>query len=109
MAAFVLIGAGTDETISSSARCKVESVKVEPEVVVTNGEPDAGYKVLVEVSNSGEEGAVKVTARLSSSEGEWTKVRHVTMDAGSRDTLAFLFPEPTINATDIRAHGTCSP
>ena len=106
---FAILAMGTDEATVSSANCKVESVAKAAEIFVTDQGPDAGYNVRVTVSNQGKQGQVKVTARLSTSDGEWTKERHALMEPGATETLTFGFPEPSVNAQDVRAYGGCTP
>jgi hypothetical protein len=106
---FALLAMASDEADFSSADCRPEEVRSEVTVLATEAGPDAGYNVHVTVSNQGQRGQVRVGARLSTSEGEWSKERHQLMEAGARETLSFTFPEPTINATDVRSFGSCSP
>jgi len=85
----------------SNARGRVEKVSAEGDVMIVDGEPDYGIKVTVIVKNVGESGSLRITARLSCSEGEWERTRNLHFNANEAKTLTYSFHEPTINATDI--------
>ena len=87
--------------------CTIQSVERQPEVFIINGEPDAGYKVLVTVKNIGQPGEIQVATRLGTSEGDWETVRRRMFEVNETQVLRFDFPDPTINASNIQAVAEC--
>ena len=47
---------------------------------------------------------ITLQIRLSCSEGEWTRTQTVQLQPNESRHLVIFFPEPTIDAKDIKAH-----
>jgi len=87
--------------------CEFGTMETQRDVFVINGEPDAGLKVLVTVKNIGQTGPLRVTTRLGTSEGDWTRTRSIRLNANETRIIRFDFPEPTINASNIETVVEC--
>lgn len=79
------------------------------DVGLINGEPDAGVRVKTTIRNEGKEGFLRVKARLSSSEGEWTREQKLHFDSGESKDLAWFFSEPSVNASNVQSWVEVSP
>lgn len=108
-AAGLLLGAAASERIDSKARGKMSPAVCKPDVGMANDDFDAGISVQATLANLGQSGPLEVEARLSTSEGEWTRSERVTLEAGAEQSLSFFFAEPTVNATAIRCTMTVQP
>ena len=104
MILFFLAASTACEHIVSEADTKVSNMKCEPDVGVIRGELDAGVKVSFTIMNQGNRGAVRVTASISTSEGEWSRRQDLTLGANQRRRLEYFFQEPTVNATNIQCN-----
>ncbi|MCQ1835167.1 zinc ribbon domain-containing protein [Neorhizobium galegae] len=87
--------------------CEVVSVKPEPDLFLTDGEADAGVKVTALVRKLNRDGEITVSIRLSTSEGDWVKATTGVMKTNEQRNAILQFPEPTVNAQNIRAEATC--
>ncbi|MDR4469611.1 MAG: hypothetical protein MRJ68_15175 [Nitrospira sp.] len=105
VASMLMIGCEPDPRYAPV--CTILSVERQPEVFIINGEPDAGYKVLVTVKNIGQPGKIRVATRLGTSEGDWERVRSRMFEVNETQVLRFDFPDPTINASNIQAVAEC--
>ena len=76
---------------------------------VMRNEPDAGVNLSFRIKNVGKSGVIKITPRLSTSEGEWTREQTLKFDAGESKHLTYFFHEPTINAENIECYVRASP
>lgn len=79
------------------------------DVGLINGEPDAGVRVKTTIKNEGKEGFLRVKARLSSSEGEWSREQKLHFDSGESKDLAWFFSEPSLNASNVQSWVEVSP
>ena len=103
---FFLLGC---RALASRAKGKASNVKCASDVGIVNGEMDAGIKVSLTVTNTGETGFINVKPELSTSEGEWHRSQDVQFNAGESKALSYFFDEPTINATNIQCRVAVSP
>lgn len=104
-----VIGAIVAHINGSAAVCKPVAAKVDADVFLINGEPDAGFTVHATIANTGKEGPIKVKAVLTTSEGTFTREQSVSFPENATRVLDFGFPEPTINATNVQGVVSCSP
>jgi hypothetical protein len=102
VAAIVLFTTSSCEEVFSDAKGTVSNFEVTPDFTILSDNPDAGVTVSFNVTNVGEKGVIKITPKLSCSEGEWTRQQTVTFDAGESQDFQFFFHEPTINASNIQ-------
>ncbi len=79
------------------------------DVGLINGQPDAGVRVKTIIKNEGKEGFLRVKARLSSSEGEWTREQKLHFSSGESKDLAWFFSEPSVNASNVQSWVEVSP
>ena len=106
----ILVGvsAGCKELLSN-AKGKIVQQSCESDAGVVNGEMDYGVTVKLRVKNVGEAGTLKITAAISSSEGEWKKNQTLTFRAGEEKSLTYFFHEPTINVRNVECQLGVSP
>jgi hypothetical protein len=76
---------------------------------VTNGEPDYAVRYNFYVTNKGASGEVRIVTSLSCSEGSWQKVEYQYFAAGETKRMSYLFPQPSIFASDIRGNAWATP
>jgi hypothetical protein len=91
------------EAAASKAAGVVSNITVDPDAGIVDGEPDAGFLVKYTVANTGEQGLITLTTRLSTSEGEWSRQQRLSFAAGETMTVSYFFHEPTVNAKNIQA------
>lgn len=107
------IPAPQSNQVSSSAGsamvCSKPIVEIKPGTFLHNGEMDFGFTVVGKVKNEGGAGSANMTAKLSTSEGSYTRSREFYFDKASTHDVTFQFHEPTVNAVDIQAVVNCSP
>jgi hypothetical protein len=77
------------------------SLAISEDTRVVGGEFDYGFNVTFTVTNVGEAGIVTVSPWLSCSEGEWSRLQRLNMQAGESVTLSYFFHEPTVNAANV--------
>lgn len=70
---------------------------------------DAGVRVTTTIKNEGKEGFLHVRARLSSSEGEWSREQKLHFNRGESKELAWFFSEPSVNAANVQSWVEVSP
>jgi hypothetical protein len=90
------------------AACTVESLNLDSDIFITNGEADAGVRATALIRKEKRDGNVTVSVTISSSEGDLTKERTVHMTENQRANVVLQFPEPTINAINITGQAKCS-
>ena len=88
------------ESSLSKAKGSVSNFEVTDDVFLSNG-LDYGAKIRFTLKNIGESGAIEVRAKLSSSEGTWSRNQTLHLRAGESREVLFNFSEPSINATNI--------
>lgn len=93
----------------SNAAPELVTHRILADVWVVDGEFDFGHQVVVKIKNNGQQGPVIVNVVLSTSEGEWTRKQTVTMSADETKELAYLFTEPTVNASNVEYRITTLP
>lgn len=93
----------------SAAVPEIVTHAINPDVWVVNDEFDYGQRVAMKLKNNGQQGSVIVNVVLSTSEGEWTQRQTVTMSDSETKELAYVFTEPTVNATNIEYRITTLP
>jgi hypothetical protein len=117
-ALLVLIGLGIKgfnavmgSHIGEGAKCHwLSTMQIDAHIFVDqNGDPDAGYVIGANVENQGQDGDITVTARLTDSEGQWTKKRVLRLGNKERQHVSVDFPEPTINSRDASGKIECAP
>lgn len=87
--------------------CEVKKVTVADDAFVINGEFDYGFIVNVLTNRTGKNGEVTITVRLSSTEGDVKKQRTIFIQKDQSRWTAIQFPEPTVNARQVRATAAC--
>jgi hypothetical protein len=92
----------------SQADCRLGDVSVEPDIVIREG-PDAGFTVRFPIENVGPDGTVSIRVRLSTSEGTFERGQELAVPAGASRRLAYAFPEPTVDASNVQAIVNCTP
>ena len=90
-----------------TSACEVKEVTVADDVFIINGEFDYGFIVNVLTSRTGQNGEVTIAVRLSSTEGDVRKQRTIFITEDQSRWTAIQFPEPTVNALQVRATATC--
>jgi hypothetical protein len=95
------------DTTTAGADCAVEQVEVEPFVFVLNDQPDAGFVVKTRVSNAGAATSIRISARLSTSEGDFEKGTTRHFEKQSAQAVRIDFSEPTANAANVQAMVNC--
>jgi hypothetical protein len=85
----------------SDARGRVVKTNADYDVRLVNGELDYGLNVTVTVKNVGEPGSLRITPRVSTSEGEWDRTQNLHFDAGETKELSYFFHEMSINAQSV--------
>jgi hypothetical protein len=78
-------------------------------IFITNGDADAGYSIYATISNNGVQGPIRITARLDTSEGDFTREQNYTLSGNSSKEFKFGFPEPTINVTFVQGEFHVAP
>ncbi len=101
---FLIIAGGSDESIVSNAKGVPSDFKIFNDAGVINNQLDAGYTISFTVKNTGQEGVITINAKLSCSEGEWTRSQTVNFKPNESNNFSYFFHEPTINATNV--HGS---
>lgn len=96
-------------SVSSDASCQIHSHKLQKDLFIIRNDSDFGYLLAAKVYNAGKTGAIYFKAELTTSEGEYQRSQKMEFAAGEVRTLYFQFPEPTINATNVRYTVSCSP
>lgn len=92
-----------------TAICKiVGDLQIQDGIFAVNNQPDYGFEVDATIRNDGDDGDVRLTASLNSSEGKWERNQTIRLTKGQVRSLQFIFPEPTNNATNVEGHFTCS-
>ena len=79
------------------------------DVGLIDGVPDAGVRVQTTIKNEGKEGFLHVKARLSSSEGEWSREQKLHFISGESKELAWFFSELSVNASNVHSWVEVSP
>lgn len=97
---------GTIPLVTSS--CVVDQVEVAEDSYLLNNEADYGFTAQVRIRNTGEAGPMFVAARLSSSEGMFTREREYYLNKNASETVAFQFHEPTINSQNVQVIAECN-
>jgi hypothetical protein len=92
---------------ASEIDCAVEQVEAEPFVFVLNDQPDAGFVVMARIANRGTSASISVSARLSTSEGDFERTTTRQFSEKSSQVIRIDFPEPTANAANIQALVRC--
>lgn len=93
----------------SKAKPELLSHAINPDTWIVNNEWDYGQRVVLNLKNNGQRGPVILKVVLSTSEGEWVRTQTVTMDTEETKELAYVFTEPTVNATNIEYRITTLP
>lgn len=104
--AFALPGCGrvgdTAAALGSQANVTALSHNMVADAFLVRGELDWGYQVLTTIRNNGDRGDVTIRVTLTSSEGQWERNQQLHMESGETMDLAYLFTEPSVNATNIQ-------
>lgn len=87
----------------------VSGLNVTDDVGLLGNQWDYGWRVSFDVTNHGSAGNLRITAWLSSSEGEWERVQNVGLGSGESRRFTYFFDEPTINANNIYGGARLSP
>lgn len=103
LSGFLIFGgafAGTD--------CNVSNVQSRADTFY-NGGLDYGIVVTADVKNNGSGGQINIEASLSTSEGNFQRVRQYLLEKGQETRVEFQFLEPTINVNtnDLQAVVRC--
>ena len=93
----------------SKAVCELSNNQLTQDVLLVNGEGDFGYRYNATVKNHGEQGEITVTAKISTSEGNFERVQKLNFGSGQSMDLTYAFPEPTINAANVQGRISCKP
>ena len=88
-------------TACSKAKGRVGETTAEGDTALIDDQMDYGIRVTTSITNVGESDSLRITARLSTSEGEWERTQNLHFDANETKKLTYFFHEPTINATNI--------
>ncbi|HMS38615.1 MAG TPA: hypothetical protein PKE69_00070 [Pyrinomonadaceae bacterium] len=102
LAIIVLVFVITGCELTSRAKGKVTDYKCSPTAGFVNGEMDYGVEVKLKIKNIGEEGIIKISSELSTSEGTWKRSQKLTFKAGEEKSLSYFFSEPTVNVTNVQ-------
>jgi hypothetical protein len=94
---------------TSDAKLAIERIENVSEAVLINGELDYGVAVHVTIRNVGRDGWTRITTRLSTSEGEWSRRQVLQLAAGTSRQLKYVFHEPTINTSNVQSYVTVEP
>lgn len=94
--AFLIFALGFNSCINR-ARGEYSNLRCETGMGIVNGEADFGINLKVNVKNIGEGGNIKISATLSTSEGEWSREQNLAFKKGESRELTYFFDKPTIN------------
>ncbi len=94
---------------SFTGTCDVISTNASPDIFLTNGEPDYGYRTVSEIMKSKSSGDVTVEVTLSTGEGTFTKERKIFgLSEGETKKVTLNFPEPTVNTQEGQITAKCA-
>ena len=103
---YLVLAAGSEGP--SQANCQLGTISVKEDITFREG-PDAGYLVTFPIRNTGQDGLISLTVRLSTSEGTFTREQQLSLGANVSRDLSYAFHEPTINVTNVQARVSCTP
>ncbi|MCB1129750.1 MAG: hypothetical protein KDN05_01380 [Verrucomicrobiae bacterium] len=93
----------------SKAKPELIDHKMNADAWLVNEQLDYGVRLLAHVKNNGQQGDVIIAVTLTSSEGEWTRKQTLNFDADETKELAYVFTEPTVNASNLQYRITTLP
>ncbi len=97
------------KNITSNSNCVLQSSSAYKDAFFIKGKSDYGYTVKAKVKNDGELGEISLVAKLITSEGNFTRKQKIQLKANEVRELAYQFPEPTVNVTNVRYKLSCGP
>ncbi len=95
--------------ITSSTNCVLLSNAAHKDTFYIKSKSDYGYTVKAKVKNDGDTGEISLFIELITSEGNFTRKQKIQLKKDETRNLAYQFPEPTVNATNVRYKISCQP
>lgn len=88
--------------------CDLSNLTATADAYMINGQLDAGFTTIVDVTNTGGGRNLIMSALLTTSEGDFRRAQNLFFEAGQSRRVTFQFHEPTVGATGIKTYVTCS-
>ncbi len=95
--------------ITSSTNCVLLENSAHKDTFYIKSKSDYGYTVKAKIKNDGDEGEISLLVKLITSEGNFTRKQKIQLKKNESRNLAYQFPEPTVNATNVRYELSCGP